>query len=144
MILKKCRDTIVVYWNRLENFLGTTKVQHWLGRETIFNWKYWIFALRMENFMKIHKKTLEAHDFAFISQTTCRMMIPITSEHRYDPWQVFWYLGCVLEPRRKIFRVDWSRLVFSFSSIFGVLLMNSSQNPLENPSEPFWTPKQIP
>ena len=94
--------------------------------------------------LKIHEKTLEAHVSDKISRTTCRTIIPIGLEDRYDPWQVLWYLGYVLEPTRKFFQVDWSRLVFSVRPLFWVFLLNSSQNPLQIPSEPFWTLKNEP
>ena len=140
MILMKCWDTLVVHWNRSENFFATTKVKHWLGCESIFTSDYSILALKMENFMKISKKSLAAHVSDKIIRTTRRTTIPIDLEDRYDPWQVLWYRGCVMEPRRKFFQVDWSRIVFSLWSLFDdfhwiltKILLKILLNPSEHP-----------
>ena len=144
MILIKFWDTVVVYWNHLENFFAAIQVKHWLDWESIFTSKYYNFALKVENLMKNKKKRLEADVSDKIIRTTRCTIIPISLEDRYDPWQVLWYLGCVLELSKRFFQVDWIRLVFSFWSLYEVLLLNSSQNPLQIPSEPFWTLKNEP
>ena len=76
-----------------------------------------------------HNKTKTSHVSDKKISTTCCMIIPFASTDRYDPKEVFSYLGHVLEPHKKFFHATQTPNARLNGTTFGAL---ESQNSLLN------------
>ena len=85
--------------------------------------------------LKNSRKTPIAHVCDIKSRTKCRMIISFVSADRYDPKQVFTYLGHVLKWSRKFFHAVSTQTLRFFSLLFDRFLMNSLLKITENRSE---------
>ena len=121
MILKKCFDTLVMFWNHLKNFFIQLKHNPFrsFGQFLISSGQKLIFKPLWP--LKNNKKSPTAHVYGEKTRTKHRVMIQPNSTDRYDPEEWFWYLGYVLKRSRKFFHRSWSQRPRSLSQILQLM-----------------------